>query len=145
MEDTSKLLFYDSFKYDKPQYNIEEIFFLKPVYLHQIRILKADSIPHSKLHLTQSITQSTPIFHFEVFAKNLVEISDQFEQVITPTTVDPEDTIFPFYKKLITNHLIIRGSFEKITICVYGQPCSNQENIFLLESQRNDINLDNLK
>ncbi len=50
-EDMTKLLFYDSFKYEKSQYNVEEIFFTKPVFLNQIRILKSDSVPHTKLKL----------------------------------------------------------------------------------------------
>lgn len=55
------------------------------------------------------------------------------------------DSIFPFYKKLITNHIIIRGTFEKMTIGVYGQPCNNQATICLLENARNDVNLEKLK
>lgn len=51
LEDSTKLLFYESFQYNKCQYNIEEIFFSKPVYLHQIRILKANSSPHNKVKL----------------------------------------------------------------------------------------------
>lgn len=51
LEDNTKLLFYESFQYGKCQYNIEEIFFSKPVYLHQIRILKANSTPHTKVKL----------------------------------------------------------------------------------------------
>lgn len=48
-EDNTKLLFYDSYKYDKASYNVEEIFFGKPVILHQIRIIKAESNPHPKI------------------------------------------------------------------------------------------------
>ena len=39
-EDNTKLLFFENYKNDKSQYNIEEIFFKKPVILQQIRILK---------------------------------------------------------------------------------------------------------
>jgi len=48
-EDNTKLLFFENFKLDKSQYNIEEIFFQKPVLLQQIRILKSESNPHPKI------------------------------------------------------------------------------------------------
>ena len=48
-EDNTKLLFFENYKNDKSQYNIEEIFFKKPVILQQIRILKPDSNPHPKI------------------------------------------------------------------------------------------------
>lgn len=53
IEDNTKLIFYDCYKYDKSQFNVEEIFFAKPVHLHQIRILKADSVPHTKFKLVK--------------------------------------------------------------------------------------------
>ena len=56
-----------------------------------------------------------------------------------------EDIIFPVYSKLITNHIILRGTLEKITICIYGVPCNNQETILLIENARNEINLEKLK
>ena len=56
-EDNIVLLFFDNFEYPKVQYNIEEIFFNKAIVLQQIRILKQDSNPHTKLKSMQSITQ----------------------------------------------------------------------------------------
>jgi hypothetical protein len=53
MEDNTKLLFFDNYKYDKSQYNIEEIFFGKAILLQQIRILKADANPHPKIKSMQ--------------------------------------------------------------------------------------------
>ncbi len=49
MEDNTKIVFFENFKHDKSQYNIEEIFFQKPIILQQIRILKAESNPHPKI------------------------------------------------------------------------------------------------
>lgn len=48
-EDNTKLLFFENYKNEKSQYNIEEIFFQKPIMLQQIRILKAESNPHPKI------------------------------------------------------------------------------------------------
>jgi len=53
LEDNTKLLFYDNFKYEKSQFNVEEIFFGSPVLLQQIRILKTDSNPHPKIKSMQ--------------------------------------------------------------------------------------------
>ena len=52
-EDNTKLLFYDNFKYERSQFNVEEIFFGKPVLLQQIRILKPESNPHPKIKSMQ--------------------------------------------------------------------------------------------
>jgi hypothetical protein len=48
-DENTKLVFFDNFKYEKTQYNVEEIFFQKPIILQQIRILKSDSNPHPKI------------------------------------------------------------------------------------------------
>ncbi len=53
MEENTKLLFFDNYKYDKSQYNVEEIFFGKAILLQQIRILKADTNPHPKIKSMQ--------------------------------------------------------------------------------------------
>jgi hypothetical protein len=52
-EDNTKLLFFDNYKYEKTQYNVEEIFFGKAILLQQIRILRADSNPHPKIKSVQ--------------------------------------------------------------------------------------------
>lgn len=57
----------------------------------------------------------------------------------------PSDSIFPFYQQIITKHIIIRGTFETMTLCIYGQSCSNQESAILLESIRNDVNLEKIE
>ncbi len=48
-DENTKLVFFDNFKYEKNQYNVEEIFFQKPIILQQIRLLKSDSNPHPKI------------------------------------------------------------------------------------------------
>ena len=147
-EINSKLIFFDNFSYDKAKFSTEEIFFGKPVYLHQIRIVKAESNPHPKVISQASITQSSPIFNFEVFVRNLEVVSDTLEKVVSIQTINEcglEDCIFPFYSKLVTNHLILRGTFEKITVCIYGKTCSVEEKIFLIENNRMETSLDKLK
>ena len=52
-EDNTRLLFFENYKNEKNQYNVEEIFFGKAILLHQIRILKADSNPHPKIKSMQ--------------------------------------------------------------------------------------------
>jgi hypothetical protein len=49
IEENTRLLFFENYKYDKTQYNVEEIFFSKPISLQQIRILKPESNPHPKI------------------------------------------------------------------------------------------------
>ena len=148
IEDQTKLLFFENFSQPKPQYTIEEIFFSKAVLLHQIRILKSDSNPHTKIKSMQSITQRTPIYKFEIFARNLKKVSDVFEKVFESEVINKEngelDTIFPFSKELITNHIVFRGSYEKITMCIYGIPFTGTDNHLLLETAKNEVALEKL-
>ena len=139
-EENTTLLFYDNIVYPKSQYNIEEIFFIKAVILQQIRIVKSDSNPHPNIKSNQSVTQKSSIFHFEVFARNLKRLSDKFDCVVESCTVNKEngekDSIFPIYSELCTNHIVIRGTFEKITLCIYGTPVNGADNHKLLESEK---------
>lgn len=147
-ESTSKLLYFDNILNDKAKFSTEEILFGKPIYLHQIRIVKFESNPHPKVISQGSITQSSPIFNFEIFTRNLELTSDTLEKVTSIQTLNNsgiEDIIFPFYSKIITNHIVIRGTFERITLCIYGQPCSLEEKMLILDNIRNEIPLETLK
>ena len=52
-----------------------------------------------------------------------------------------QDIIFPFPRGFITDHLILRGDYSNLTICVYGQPVP-LETIGFLKYYRNNIPLD---
>lgn len=54
------------------------------------------------------------------------------------------DCIFPFFKEFITNHLIIRGNWERMTLCIYGLPVSPAETHKLLEQAKTDVSLESL-
>lgn len=54
------------------------------------------------------------------------------------------DCIFPFFKEFVTNHLIIRGNWEKITLCIYGLPVPPAEAHKLTEQAKSDISLESL-
>ena len=54
------------------------------------------------------------------------------------------DCIFPFFKEFITNHLIIRGNWERMTLCIYGLPVSPTEAHKLLEQAKTDVSLESL-
>ncbi|MCQ2821510.1 MAG: hypothetical protein MJ252_29990, partial [archaeon] len=143
------LLYFDTISSQKSQYNVEEIFFNKAVRLQQIRLLKTDSNPHPQIKSMKSETQKNLIYNFEVFARNLKKISDKFECVVGCCTANKDsgesDSIFPVYSELVTNHIVLRGTYEKITLCIYGIPFEGQENNILLENGRNEVPLEKLQ
>lgn len=155
-EDNTRLLFYENYKNEKNQYNIEEIFFSKPIFLQQIRILKADSNPHTKIKSNQrylnffikSITQTQPIYNFEIFARNLRKYADKFECIFESATINEKngttDCIFPIFSELMTNHIVFRGMYERISLCIYGVPFTGNESHMLLEFAKADVPLDKL-
>lgn len=75
-------------------------------------------------------------------------VSDVFEKIVECQTINEagiQDCIFPFYSKFVTNHLIIRGTYEKLTLCIYGATYSNQESFSFLEAAKTEVNLERLK
>ena len=147
-EDNTVLLFFDNFEYQKVQYNIEEIFFNKAIILHQIRILKQDSNPHTKLKSMSSITQKDIIYNFEIFGRNLKRLNDKFEILYPCSNINTDngetDCIFPFRKEFVTNHIVIRGKFEKITMCIYGKVYDENDKSLIIENAKSDVPLEKL-
>ena len=144
-----KLLFFDNLDSNKPTYNIVEVFFNKAVNIQQFRILKPDSNPHAKYKSMKSKTQKDIIYNFEIFGRNLKKIDDKFELIFKCDNINKTngetDNIFPLLEKFTTNHVIFRGKFEMITMCIYGTTCDNIENANLMEQARADVSLDKIR
>ena len=144
-----KLLFFDTLDSNKPVYNIVEVFFNKAVNIQQFRILKPDSNPHAKYKSMKSKTQKDIIYNFEIFGRNLKKIDDKFELIFKCDNINKTngetDNIFPLLEKFTTNHVIFRGKFEMITMCIYGTTCDNNENAILMEQARTDVSLDKIR
>lgn len=73
-----------------------------------------------------------------MFARNLDVSLDRFEVVLESATVNenPEmDTLIPISKQLRTNHLILRGEYEKISLAIYGKLVSPEETSLMLNRQ----------
>ena len=125
-------------------------FCIKSELLRQSRILTLKSKEcKGKYSLKNSITQITPIYNFEIFGRNLKKISDHFEVLFENATINENngatDLVFPFHKEYVTNHLIIRGMFERMTLCIYGYSIMGPECFMLVENSRNDVFLEKIK
>ena len=144
-----KLLFFDNLDSTKPTYNIVEVFFKKVVNIQQFRILKPDSNPHAKYKSMKSKTQKDIIYNFEIFGRNLKKIDDKFELIFKCDNINKTngetDNIFPLLEKFTTNHIIFRGKFEMITMCIYGTTCDNNENALLMEQARTEFSLEKIR
>ena len=143
-----KLLFFDNLEANKPTYNIFEVFFNKAVNIQQFRILKPDSNPHAKYKSMKSKTQKDIIYNFEIFGRNLRKIDDKFELIFKCDNINKTngetDNIFPLLEKFTTNHVIFRGKFEMITMCIYGTTCDNNENALLMEQAKTEVTLEKI-
>ena len=144
----TKLLFFDNLDSTKPTYNVVEVFFSKAVNIQQFRILKPDSNPHAKYKSMVSKTQKDIIYNFEIFGRNLKNIDDKFELIFKCDNINKTngetDNIFPLLQEFTTNHIVFRGKFETITMCIYGTTCDNNENSILMEQARNDVSLEKI-
>ena len=147
-ENPTKLLFFDNLESNKPTYNVTEIFFSKAVNIQQFRILKPDSNPHAKYKSMVSKTQKDIIYNFEIFGRNLKKIDDKFDLIFKCDNINKTngetDSIFPLLQEFTTNHIVFRGKFEMITLCIYGTTCDNNENSILMEQARNDVPLEKI-
>ena len=45
----------------------------------------------------------------------------------------------------MTNHIVFRGKFEKITMCIYGTPYEGNDKFNILENAKNDIDLEKIE
>ena len=144
----TKLLFFDNLDSTKPTYNVVEVFFSKAVNIQQFRILKPDSNPHAKYKSMISKTQKDIIYNFEIFGRNLRKIDDKFELIFKCDNINKtngeKDNIFPLLQEFTTNHIVFRGKFETITMCIYGTTCDNNENSILMEQAKNDVSLEKI-
>ena len=93
----------------------------------------------------KSKTQKDIIYNFEIFGRNLKKIDDKFELIFKCDNINKTngetDNIFPLLEKFTTNHVIFRGKFEMITMCIYGTTCDNFENASLMEQAKTDVSL----
>ncbi len=148
MNEETTLVFFDNFIYQSVQYSVEEIFFNNPITLQQIRILKPDSNPHTKLKSMVSITQKEKIIDFEIFGRNLKKSSDKFETLFKCQNINTDngqtDSIFPFYNEFVTNHIVFRGKFEKITMCIYGKAYDESDKTQIIDNAKLDVPLEKL-
>ena len=144
-----KLLFMDNLDSNKPTYNVYEVFFSKAVNIQQFRILKPDSNPHAKYKSMNSKTQKDIIYNFEIFGRNLRNIDDKFELIFKCDNINKTngetDNIFPLLQEFTTNHIVFRGKFEVITMCIYGTTCDNNENSKLMEQAKSDVSVEKIK
>ena len=144
-----KLLFMDNLDSNKPTYNVYEVFFSKAVNIQQFRILKPDSNPHAKYKSMISKTQKDIIYNFEIFGRNLRKIDDKFELIFKCDNINKTkgetDNIFPLLQEFTTNHIVFRGKFEVITMCIYGTTCDNNENSILMEQAKSDVSVEKIK
>ena len=147
-DNQTKLLFFDNLDSGKPTYNVVEVFFSKAVNIQQFRILKPDSNPHAKYKSMLSKTQKDIIYNFEIFGRNLRKIDDKFELIFKCDNINKTngetDSIFPLLQEFTTNHIVFRGKFEMITMCIYGTTCDNNENSILMDQARNDVSLEKI-
>ena len=147
-DNPTKLLFLDNLDSGKPTYNVFEIFFNKAVNIQQFCILKQNENPHAKYKSMPSKTQKDIIYNFEIFGRNLKKIDDKFELIFKCDNINKTngetDNIFPLLEEFTTNHIVFRGKFEVITLCIYGTTYDNNENSILMEQARNDVKLENI-
>ena len=132
------LIYLDNLIHNNPSFTCDEIIFKHPIRLHLVRIVKENLNPHQNLKHHISVTQPYPVKSFQLFALNLESQEDKFECVLDECQVNDSpdsDTLIPFSSVLLTNHLIIRGEYEKITVAIYGHILSPEESNTLLKKE----------
>jgi len=144
------LLFYGTFEHGGNRLNAErtdQIHFKEAVAVTAVRVVRMREQPHSNIQFEGASTPAA--FDFRVFALNLERplqgtfrpISSQlsfFENAQNPTffmnepvsrqTLAYHEAPIPFLyfvqenaqKQVVTNHLVVRGTYQRLSICIYG-------------------------
>ena len=131
------ILFLDHFLHSTSQTQIDEIRFSMPVKISQIRILRSGCIPHPTLPNLQgfkSSTQISPITGLEIYFRDIskfgsnLDLIGKFENLNEKPSSN--DTCIYSEELLFTDHLLFKGIYCNLSICVYGERIV--QNLFIL-------------
>eukprot|EP01083_Nonionella_stella_P199681 732025_1 len=129
---------------------VHELRFSNHVRVRSVSIVAAGETPHSKLlEFKGSSRPDTEIggYELDVFAKNLSSPSSLFERLtLTPLVIGSDS---PFLSRPIllsnpnvtTDHLVLRGRFQRLSLCIYGDVdhASSERAEKLRQREREDL------
>eukprot|EP00639_Heterosigma_akashiwo_P013569 CAMPEP_0206365278 /NCGR_PEP_ID=MMETSP0294-20121207/2749_1 /ASSEMBLY_ACC=CAM_ASM_000327 /TAXON_ID=39354 /ORGANISM="Heterosigma akashiwo, Strain CCMP2393" /LENGTH=206 /DNA_ID=CAMNT_0053811097 /DNA_START=92 /DNA_END=709 /DNA_ORIENTATION=+ len=120
MNNQMNILFVGDFQHKDLEIDIDEITFREAVVVKGFQIVPAGTNPHPEtLPNFKSVTQSEK-FNLEVFAKDLSSPGKTSFDRLTPRFEGQGGVTFNTQDEQITNHLILRGSYTALSICLYG-------------------------
>lgn len=113
-----RLLFADTFT--KTPDRVDEIMFTTTVVVKEIRVIRNRETPHSKLAFVGATKPSN--FCFQIFG---LDALDRFTSRFDPLTdkVRFTEQTSPHtlcLKELVTDHLVVNGDYETLSLCIYG-------------------------
>lgn len=114
-----RLLFADTFT-PTPDDRVDEIMFTATVIVKEIRVIRNRETPHSKLGFVGGTKPSN--FTFQVFGLDALDrFTSRFEP-LTPKVRFTEQSSgsMPCLKELVTDHLVVHGDYETLSLCIYG-------------------------
>jgi hypothetical protein len=128
--------------------SVNEIFFRRPVSLHQIKIIKTNHLYHPDIR--GQLGQTTPEFDikdFQIFGKNLNRPADKYELLVSENLINMsdnnDDVVFPLNLiEFTTNKLYTRGIYKNLSISIYGIILDELESTKVLEHEYNTAIVD---
>jgi len=113
-----RLLFADTFT--KTSDRVDEIMFTTTVIVKEIRVIRNRETPHPKLAFVGAT--KPPSFSYQVFG---LDALDRFTSRFDPLTdkirfTEQASPHSMCLKELVTDHLVVNGDYETLSLCIYG-------------------------
>ncbi|CAM9372167.1 unnamed protein product, partial [Ectocarpus fasciculatus] len=115
-----QVLFFGEFR-PKETGELDEVKFREAVVTRIIHVVPAGEQP-TQVALPptfRGITQVEP-FQLEVFCKNLNNMHSRYFDRLMPTATVPGGAVYTMPQDIVTNHLVIRGSFQAMSVVICG-------------------------
>ncbi|CBN76697.1 expressed unknown protein [Ectocarpus siliculosus] len=115
-----QVLFFGEFR-PKETGELDEVKFREAVVARIIHVVPAGEQP-TQVALPptfRGITQVEP-FQLEVFCKNLNNLHSKYFDRLMPTATVPGGAVYTMPQDIVTNHLVIRGSFQAMSVVICG-------------------------
>lgn len=127
----SSLLFGDSFVHHSHGPHLDEIRFKHPVTIHSFLVVPPNIVPHPS-QLRSFVGVTTPMnFSLEIVAVPYTSSTPSLSKIHGPSSfVDSPAEVTTFSKPETTLHIIIRGGYESLSLCLYGTQVREPQHLF---------------
>lgn len=120
------LLFADTLQRPDDPSRVNEIIFRSNVIVKEVQIVHVGETPHKQTPGFVGHTRP-PTFDLQFFTLDITSKSSRFQQLTDKMSYGQvSSTCIQALKQIETNHLVVRGNYELLSMCIYGDIAQNK-------------------